>query len=78
MSRNRVNEQTTSGSFMHFKLYTDINEFYDDTYDVLIHDESHNIILLGKQHEMSNKPRRIENKVLEHKTVTSNNVLPSK
>ncbi|MDP9751754.1 hypothetical protein [Thermoanaerobacter pentosaceus] len=32
---------------MQFKLYTDVHEFYNDTYDVLMRHESQNIILLG-------------------------------
>lgn len=32
---------------MQFKLYTDVHEFYKDTYDVLMRDEAQNMILLG-------------------------------
>jgi len=32
---------------MQFKLYTDVHEFYNDTYDVLMRHEAQNIILLG-------------------------------
>lgn len=32
---------------MEFKLYKDVHEFYNDTYDVLMHHESQNMILLG-------------------------------
>ena len=32
---------------MQFKLYTDVDEFYNDTYDVLMRHEAQNIILLG-------------------------------
>jgi hypothetical protein len=32
---------------MHFKLYTDVHEFYKDTYNVLMHHEAQNMILLG-------------------------------
>ena len=32
---------------MQFKLYTDVHEFYNDTYDVLMRHESQNMILLG-------------------------------
>lgn len=32
---------------MQFKLYTDVHEFYNDTYSVLMQDEAQNIILLG-------------------------------
>mgnify|MGYP000847703953 FL=1 len=32
---------------MQFKLYTDVHEFYNDTYDVLMRHESQNIIPLG-------------------------------
>ena len=32
---------------MQFKLYTDIHEFYNDTYDVLMRHESQNMIILG-------------------------------
>lgn len=32
---------------MHFKLYTDVHEFYDNTYDVLMRHESQNMICLG-------------------------------
>lgn len=32
---------------MKFKLYTDVHEFYKDTYNVLIQDEAQNMILLG-------------------------------
>jgi hypothetical protein len=32
---------------MQFKLYTDVHEFYNDTYNVLMHHESQNMILLG-------------------------------
>ena len=32
---------------MQFKLYTDIHEFYKNTYDVLMRDEAQNMILLG-------------------------------
>lgn len=32
---------------MQFKLYTDVHEFYNDTYDVLMRDEAQNMILLG-------------------------------
>lgn len=32
---------------MQFKLYTDVHEFYNDTYNVLMHHEAQNIIPLG-------------------------------
>ena len=32
---------------MHFKEYTDVHEFYHDTYDVLMNHEAQNMILLG-------------------------------
>lgn len=32
---------------MQFKLYTDVHEFYKDTYDVLMHHEAQNMIPLG-------------------------------
>lgn len=32
---------------MYFKLYTDVHEFYVDTYDVLMRHEAQNMILLG-------------------------------
>lgn len=32
---------------MQFKLYTDVHEFYNDTYNVLMQDEAQNMILLG-------------------------------
>lgn len=32
---------------MQFKLYTDVHEFYRDTYDVLMHHEAQNMIPLG-------------------------------
>ena len=32
---------------MRFKLYMDVNEFYNDTYDVLMRHEAQNMILLG-------------------------------
>lgn len=32
---------------MHFKLYKDVHEFYKDTYNVLMHHEAQNMILLG-------------------------------
>lgn len=32
---------------MRFKQYTDVHEFYGDTYNVLMHDEAQNMILLG-------------------------------
>lgn len=32
---------------MKFKLYSDVHEFYKDTYDVLMHHEEQNVILLG-------------------------------
>ncbi len=32
---------------MQFKLYKDVHEFYNDTYDVLLRHESQNMILLG-------------------------------
>ncbi len=32
---------------MKFKLYTNVHEFYNDTYNVLMRDEAQNIILLG-------------------------------
>lgn len=32
---------------MQFKLYTDVHEFYDDTYDVLMRHEAQNMIPLG-------------------------------
>lgn len=32
---------------MQFKRYTDVHEFYKDTYDVLMRDEAQNMILLG-------------------------------
>jgi len=32
---------------MHFKRYTDVHEFYHDTYDVLMRHESQNMIILG-------------------------------
>lgn len=32
---------------MEFKLYKDVHEFYNDTYDVLMHHESQKMILLG-------------------------------
>src|SRR5690554_7077770 len=32
---------------MQFKLYTDVNEFYSDTYDVLMRHEAQNMIPLG-------------------------------
>lgn len=32
---------------MHFKLYNDVHEFYNDTYDILMRHESQNMILLG-------------------------------
>lgn len=32
---------------MKFKLYTDVHEFYNDTYNVLMQDEAQNMILLG-------------------------------
>lgn len=32
---------------MQFRLYTDVNVFYEDTYDVLMRHESQNMILLG-------------------------------
>lgn len=32
---------------MQFKVYTDVHEFYNDTYDVLMRDEAQNLIPLG-------------------------------
>ena len=32
---------------MQYKLYTDVHEFYKDTYDALMRDEAQNMILLG-------------------------------
>lgn len=32
---------------MEFKLYTDVHEFYKDTYNLLMHHEAQNIVLLG-------------------------------
>ena len=32
---------------MQFRLYTDVHEFYNDTYAVLLHDEAQNMIALG-------------------------------
>jgi hypothetical protein len=32
---------------MEFKLYNDVHEFYNDTYDVLMQNESQNMIMLG-------------------------------
>ncbi len=32
---------------MQFKLYTDVDEFYNDTYNVLMQDEAQNMVLLG-------------------------------
>jgi RimJ/RimL family protein N-acetyltransferase len=32
---------------MQFKLYTDVHEFYNDTYDVLMRHEAQNMLLLG-------------------------------
>lgn len=32
---------------MQYKLYTDVHEFYKDTYDALMRDETQNMILLG-------------------------------
>lgn len=32
---------------MQFKLYKDVHEFYNDTYDVLMQNESQNIVILG-------------------------------
>jgi phage-related protein len=32
---------------MQFKLYMDVNTFYNDTYDVLMRNESQNMIPLG-------------------------------
>lgn len=32
---------------MKFKLYTDVHEFYNDTYNVLMQDEAQNMVLLG-------------------------------
>lgn len=34
-------------SKMQYKLYTDVHEFYKDTYDALMRDEAQNMILLG-------------------------------
>ena len=32
---------------MQFKLYTDMHEFYNDTYDVLMRHEAQNMVPLG-------------------------------
>ena len=32
---------------MQFKLYSDVHEFYNDTYDVLMRHEAQNLIPLG-------------------------------
>lgn len=45
---------------MQFKLYTDVHEFYNDTYNVLMRHEAQNLIPLGNiiiGHEGKDKNR---------------------
>ena len=35
------------GIDMQFKLFTDVHEFYNETYEVLMRHESQNMIMLG-------------------------------
>jgi hypothetical protein len=48
---------------MKFKRYTDVHEFYNDTYDVLMLSESQNMIILGNViigHEGKDKTSRCD------------------